>query len=244
MKITTTYFSKYFKNDFKRSKFDLKDRYIMTCDLEQREWKELGDTGVVLKIETKYNPDNRDTRPTIGRIVWASEGSQFKVGQRAICRHFTFQDSDGESQHLAVDDSGNKLFEVDNYNIVFGIDERSGELEPREGVLICEPVYGKFAHSSLDLSPDYEGRRRDIARVKKVWEGCTDFKAGQYVMLKLGGDYEFEHNGEKLIRVDIQNEDAYAVVESDEWYDSVMRKAKVDRELSSTKISKQSGKKY
>lgn len=240
-----TFFKKYFVNDFKRNSYDLQDKYIMTCDLEQREWKELGDTGITLKIETKYNPDNRDTRPTIGTIVWSSEGAQFKVGQKAICRHFTFQNSDMESQHFMVDDdSAEKLFEVNNYDIVFGIEEGSNELTPRKGVLICEPVYGKFAHSVLDLSPDYEGRRRDIAKIKKVWEGCEDFKAGQYVMLKLGGDYEFEHNGEKLIRVDIQNEDAYAVVDSNEWYDSVMRKAKVDRELSSSKIAQQHGKRF
>src|SRR5690606_41804337 len=49
-------------------------------------------------------------------------------------------------------------------------------------------------------------RRRDIAEIVKVWDGCKTYKVGQYVMLKLGGDYEFEHNGQKYIRVDRSEE--------------------------------------
>lgn len=225
---------KYFKNTFKEERYEIRDLYIVTADLEQKEWKEVG--GVKLKMVNAFNRDNRQTRPTIGKILWASEGSQFKVGDEIICRHFTFEDSDGNRQHFIEDPVYGKLFMVNNYNLMFAIDD-SGELIPREGVLLCKPVYGKFKHTDLEVAPEYEGRRRDIAEIVKVWDGCKTYKVGQYVMLKLGGDYEFEHNGQKYIRVDTYNEDDYAIVDSPDWYDGVLRKHET-RNLSTDDIYK------
>lgn len=218
-----TRISKYFLNNFRRNIFDIKDCYIMTCDLEQKEWHELGNTGILLKRVNAYNDDNRQTRPTIGTIVYASEGAPLKVGMKAICRHFTFENSDGSRTNFSEDEELGKLFLVDNYNLCFGIDENDNLIN-REGVLLCKPIYGKFKDTTVELASDYEGRRRDIAQVVQVWNGCTEFKVGDYVMLKLGGDYEFKHNGETYLRVDAQNNDVYAISDSLDTYDSAMQK--------------------
>lgn len=224
----------YFKNEFKKNNYEIRDLYILKTDLEQKEWKEVG--GVKLKMVNAFNNDNRQTRPTIGEVVWSSEGAQFKSGTTVICRHFTFENSDGKRENFTEHPEHGKLFMASNYEISFAIDD-SEQLVPREGVLLCKPVYGKFKHTSVELASEYEGRRRDIAEIVKVWGGCNDYKVGEFVLLKVGGDYEFEHNGEKFIRVDTYNEDDYAIVDSADWYDGVMRKHE-RRNLSTEEIYK------
>lgn len=214
---------KYFINQTKRDDFGKKDFYICTCDLEQHKYTELGNTGVKIEMNHRYNADHRWNHPRIGKIVYASEGAQFKVGQEIYCKHWVFENTEFESQEFYTQDDGTKLFAVDNFMIMFGIGENN-EIIPREGVVICNPVFGNFFDSEFQLSAELSGRRRDIARVHQVWEGCQSLKIGEHLMLKMGGDYEFEWQGEKYIKVDVEYEDAFAIVEDEYWYDSELRK--------------------
>lgn len=212
-----------FLNEHIKSKYETKASYVCTCDLDHHQIHEL-EGGVKLQMLKHLNPDNRISRPTLGTIIEASEGAQFKVGQKIICKHFSFEDVRRNSRHFHYNiRTKEKLYLVKNQSVMFGINE-DGSLEPREGILLGAPVYGKFADTDLELSSDFEGRRRDIVKVIKVWEGCTDFKVGDYVMVQAGGDYPFKHDGVDYIRVDTFNEDAYAITDSQDTYDSIIHK--------------------
>lgn len=191
----------------------------MTCDLDQRRKKKIGDVEITLLPE--YVNDHRHKHPNLGKIEYASEDSQFKVGQEVLCKHFTFESGDHESNEF-VETDGTKYFLVNNFNVMFGID--GDELVPRKGVLLCEPVYGNLLRSEIILAGDIEGRRRDIARVLRVGEGVSGINEGDYVMLTIGGDYEFEWKGKTYIKVDTQYGDAYATSDSPDTYDSVLTK--------------------
>lgn len=178
--------------------------------------------GVVdIIIQQIGNFDHRQTHPTIGVIVEASEGAQFKVGTEIMCNHFTFEDHIGVSQHFYEDEDGVRYFHVKKLNVMFGIIE--GELVPRDGILLCEPVNGKFINTSLELQGKNEGKRRDIAKVIKTSKGCEMYKAGDYVMLKMGADYPIKWKGKDYLKVDHYFNDTFGITDLEDTYDSVVR---------------------
>lgn len=198
------------------------ESYVLTCDLSQKDTYKLKGTDIELQMNRKYNPDHRLTHPTIGTIVASSEDSQFKVGDKVMCKHFTFENDRFETKEFYTDEAGVKYFKASRFDIMFGID--GDNLIPRKGILLCEDVTGKFANTSIELSSVFEGKRRDIAKVLKVWEGCTEYKVGDYVMLKFGADYRFEFGGKTYVKVDHLFNDVYAITDSSETYDSVIHK--------------------
>lgn len=209
-----------FRNEVKRTTFETEDVYVMTCDLDQRRKRDLGGGHEIVMLPELEN-DHRVKHPTLGTVIASSKGSQFSVGDKVICKHFTFERGDHSTNEFN-EVSGEKHFLVNNFYVMFGI--RGEELIPRKGVLLCEPVYGNLTRTDLYLTGDLQGRRRDIAKVLKTWEGCEDFKEGDYVMLTIGGDYEFEFLGNKYIKVDAHYGDVFAITDSEDTHDSAMRK--------------------
>lgn len=210
---------RHFRNETKVNTFETKDVYVMTCDLDQRRKKKLGDVEITMLLE--YENDHRLKHPNIGEVHCSSEGSEFSKGQKVICKHFTFENGSHKSNEF-VTFRGTKYFLVNNFNVIAGITETG--LVPRRGILLCEPVYGNFLKTDFKLTGEVEGRRRDIAKVISVGQGISDVKTGDYVMLTVGGDYQFEWNGKTYIKVDTHYGDTYATTDTDDTYDSVLQK--------------------
>lgn len=198
------------------------EEYIVTVDMEQKNKVYLGDTGIEITMMREYNPDNRDTHPVIATIVYSSEGSQFKEGDTVWCKHFTFEDHNFNSKHFYEDEHRGRYFKASKFDVMFGI--KGDEIVPRTGILICEKVQGKFIDTTIEVEGGYEGARRDIARVVQVWEGGKDYKVGDYVMLKYGADYPINFKGRELLKVDHYFDDVYAITDTSDTYDSVLRK--------------------
>ena len=205
----------------KKKSYYTKDMYFCTCDLNQKDKYKLAGTDIEIIIRNDLKLDHREAHPNVGVIVSANDSAQFKVGQQVLCKHFTFQTHDRQSKHFTKEGS-ELIYKVTNLDIMFGIDGE--ELIPREGVLLCEGIEGKFTDTVIELGTEYEGRRRDIVRVLKVWEGCTEYKVGDLLMVKNGGDYPFEFRGKKFIKVDHYFDDVYAITDTTDTYDVEIRK--------------------
>mgnify|MGYP000400249309 FL=1 len=73
--------------------YELSGVYVVTCDLEQKEVRQVETVNgeVTLYTPQKYNNNHRTAHPNIGRVVSVHGNTQFKVGQEILCKHFTFQ---------------------------------------------------------------------------------------------------------------------------------------------------------
>lgn len=194
-----------------------RDTYFCTVDLDQKKThKFIGDNGkeFVLFIASESIQDHKYAHPNTGEIAFATEGAQFPVGTSILTTHFAFQDETFKSKGI-FKESDVEYFKAVNLDIIAGIVD--GELVPREGNLLCKPVLGKLVDTTVETTGKYEGKRRDIALVQKIWEGCTDYKVGDYVLLNKGGDYYFNHAGEEWMKVDTYFDDVFAIVDSPEW---------------------------
>lgn len=230
-----------FISKFRKESHYTEHIYICTCDRLHRQRHKVAGTDIELIIMNTLSPDHRESHPNIGTVVIASEGAQFKVGDALLCKHFTFEKHDKTSRHFYTDEDGIEYYMVMNSDVMFHRANES-ELIPRRGVLLCEPVIGSFLASSLELNSANTGKRRDIARVVKTWDGCgeDEFKSGDYVMLKFGADYPIKFNGKDLLRVDVFNQDVYAKVDSPDCYDSVIHQH-VDHYKGTKSINEQNG---
>lgn len=190
-----------------------RDTYLCSVDLEQKkEHKFKGADGKEFKlyIAIEKQENHRISHPNYGTVEIASDGSQFKVGDTVIVNHFCFEDVDRKAKTY-LNDGEKDLYKVGNLDLMFGVVD--GEIICREGVLLCEAVEGKFIDTQLTLTADYEGKRRDIAKILKVWDGCEDFKVGEYALLAKGGDYTFTHEGKDYIKVDTYFDDCIATTD-------------------------------
>jgi len=191
-----------------------KDIYICTTDLRQKKDITVDGTEVKLEIAVDYNNNHRVSHPNVGTIAVASSNSQFKVGQQIICKHFTFENAE-RVPNVYYTDKNVDYFKATNFEVMFGI-ESDGQLTPREGILLCEAIEGTFKDDTRGFK-EYTETRRDIAKILKVWEGCEDYKEGEYVLLAKGGDYQFDHNNKSYLKVDTYFNDAIATVDNPEW---------------------------
>lgn len=201
-----------------KDEYYYKDTYLCKVDMDQkRTHKFKGENGEEFKlfipIERVLN--HRLAHPNYGVIATATEGCQFKPGTELIVRHFTFEDEGRRPLIFYTDEQGVDYYKAQNFDVMFGIVD--GELVCREGVLLCEGVEGKLVDTELEVLREHEGRRRDIAKVLKVWEGCTEYQVGDYVLLERGADYAFTHEGVEYLKVDHYFNDVLAVVDSPEW---------------------------
>lgn len=196
-----------------------KEWYLCTIDAEQKEKHKVEGTDIELFIDADKGLNNRTKNPNIGTITHVAGNAKFKVGERLLTKHFCFKDSNRRLKIFHQED-GVDYYRVTNHDIMFGI--VNDELVPREGVLLCDKVFPK--DTSIVGMKDIIGSRRDMVVVKKVWEGCTHIKEGDLVLIASGGDYLFDWNGEELIKVDTYMNDALAIVPSEDWEISEIRR--------------------
>ena len=207
----------------KNNSFWDKSSYLCSVDLEHKKKHYFkGDNGetFMLFLPMEEVANHRIAQANYGIIEYASLNSQFKVGDGLLVRHFTFENED-RKPNITCNYKNTDLFKVNNIDVMFGVVD--GELIPREGVLLCEGIEGKFLDTELELYGDFIGKRRDVARVIKVWDGCEEFKVGDIVFLAKGGDYLFEWKGVEYTKVDYYFNDVIAIVPSEEWYSQELR---------------------
>lgn len=204
--------------------FFKKDEYLLTCHKEEHYKRKLKGSDVEIHIATKGMANNLHKFPNRGRVIKTNnKNSWFKEGDEVICKFNTFYTTQGKDKKVITaktdDDSGKEidLYLADNTKVIAKIGDN--KLIPREGVVICEPIYGNLIDSGIDLSGGLQGRRRDVLKVKYVWDGCKEYKEGDYIMVKMGGDYEFYFDGELHLSTDVYRKDLYAKVGDDKWFD-------------------------
>lgn len=193
-----------------------RDAYLCTVDREHRHKHEFkGEDGkdYLLYLPKDKSNDHREKHPNIGTVASATPGAQFPVGTTVLCKHFTFEEQDN-TPRIFYEKDGEIYYRAFNFHVMFAIE--GNDLVPREGILLCEPIMDKLYDTTLELSGDNVDYRRDIAKVIKVWEGCTDYEVGDYVLLNKGGDYPFDFNGKEYLKVDTYFNDVIAVVDSKE----------------------------
>lgn len=204
--------------------WQLRHKYVCTVDREHRFRHEfIGEDGEThsLYLPKWLSADHKEAHPNIGTIVETSGDAQFSVGQQVFVRHFTFENHEGEPVNFYEKD-GTKYYMVHNWEVIAAID--GTQLIPREGILLCSAIREKLYDTFLDLPPELDDYRRDVALVEQVWEGCTDYKPGDYVLLAKGGDYPFEFNKREYLKVDTLNNDVIAKVDSPKWRKTEVKK--------------------
>ena len=196
--------------------YELSGVYVVTCDLEQKEVRQVETVNgeVTLYTPQKYNNNHRTAHPNIGRVVSVHGNTQFKVGQEILCKHFTFQTEEKVAKPFHEND-GIMYFKVYNHEVMFGIEE-DGELTPREGIILCEPIVGKLIDTFLEVSAEFIDYRRDVAKIIKSWDEEM-YPIDKFVLLEKGGDYYFEYNGKQLIKSDHYFDDIMAVMDEPNW---------------------------
>ena len=202
--------------------WQMKWAYLCTVDRDHRNRHTFG--GADGQEYTLFLPkwlagDHKQAHPNIGRVVSSSEGAEFNDIEIFV-KHFTFEESDG-SPKIFYQQDGVDYYRVLNKDVICAI--QGDMLIPREGVLLCEAVKEKLYDTTLELSADLIAPRRDIVVVKEVWQGCTKYKPGDYVLLSVGADYPFEFKGTEYLKVDTFNDDIIAVVDSKEWRQTNMK---------------------
>lgn len=210
-----------------RTEYYEKDLYLVECsDRDTYDKVDIG--GVEIQLSVEYQKNGLHKYPVRGIIIDSSQGSQFSKGDSIICRYSTFVDPSYGEDKAAVTDGDNKYYTVRNREIICSYN-KDGNMTPREGILICEPIYGNRVDTKLELNGELKGRRRDIVKVIKTFKGSKAIP-GDYVLTSFGGDYEFYNNGKLYIAVDEYFEDYYAIVKDSEWYDG----GKVRKEMDLT----------
>lgn len=209
-----------------------KDLYLVECTDEDTFDEVRLTDDIKIKIDKRYAENNLHKHPVKGKVIHANDDSEFKVGENLICKFWAFRNADTEEYQDHIVKDGKKLFFIRLSDIVCSVDNK-GQLRPRKGTIICQPIYGKLMHSSLYLTSNNEGRRRDIV---KVINPCPDTKVkkGDYLLTQLGGDYEFYNGRELLISVDEYFDDYYAIVDSEHWYDGgdIRRSVNLNEQIS------------
>lgn len=194
-----------------------RDTYICTVDLDQKSKHNFtGDNGkeFTLFIPATQVKNHRLAHPNYATIETATLGSQFKKGDGLVTLHFTFED-EAFRPKVYYNQDGTDYFKVQNVDVIAGVVNE--KLIPREGILFCKPVTGKLLNTQLEMLDKYAGKRRDIAIVDNVWEGCTKYRKGDYLILNKGADYYFDWQGTEYMKVDTYFDDVLAKVDSEQW---------------------------
>lgn len=193
--------------DTSKQPYYFRDTYVCTTDQDQKNKHNfIGDNGEELSlfVVSSEVKNHRLAHPNYGVIAEATPNSQFKVGDGLITNHFTFQDEAFKPKVFYSKD-GIDYYKVINLDIIAGV--VNNELVLREGVMFCEPIYGDLIETTLYAGSEYHGKRRDIAKVVQVWEGCTNYKVGDYILLNKGADYYFDWKGKEYMKVDTYFDD-------------------------------------
>lgn len=205
-----------FTAEIDKELYDLSGCYIMTCDLQQKESKQVETVNGQLTLYTpqKYNNNHRTAHPNIGTVVQTIGDCEFNVGDELMCKHFVFEKEDKTPNHF-YEENGVKYYKVYNMDVMYKITADS--LICRKFILLCKPIYDKLLNTFLEVSGAMEDYRRDVAEVIGVWDCCEDYKVGEYVLLEKGGDYHFSHKGQDYVKCDHSFDDIVAVIDSPKW---------------------------
>lgn len=205
----------------KTGNYRLDGAYLMTIlDKEQREkYSFLGDNNkeYTLYTPTEYENDERKKHPNIGVVVNSTGDTQFLPGDKVIVEHNSFRYNVGDYDVLYTDEEGVEYYRVMNYNIFARINDDS-TLTPRKYILLCEPLKDKLVDTFLHIPEEYIDYRRDVVRITDVWEGCTEYKPGDYILLRKNADYPIDFNGKRVVKVDTASGiEVEAIVEDPSW---------------------------
>lgn len=177
--------------------------YLCVIDKEQKEkhyfTKDDGSTGM-LYIDRRYTNNHTERHQNIAKVVDTVGEVDFEIGTELICYHYSFSDHTDELHPIWIDENDEMYFRVLNEDVYFGI--VNGEIVPRKGNLLCEPVVDKLYETKLHLAESLVDERRDLVKILKVWEGCTEYKEGDYIVIVDYADYPFTWNGKKYLKVD------------------------------------------
>lgn len=202
-----------------------KDLYLLECiDEDTYDKYDLG--GIQIQIVTKYQKNGLHKFPVKGMIVQTNEESEFKKGEKVICKYDTFMNPSNSEKKVAIRRNGKEYYVAGNRNIICRANS-DGTITPRRGILVCKPIHGKLVDTSMYVSGEMEGRRRDLVEVVQAFEGSRA-KVGDFLLTNLGGDYEFYVGKELYLAVDEYFEDYYAIVGSKDWYDSEKVRIEID----------------
>lgn len=205
---------------FKQSdKYYEEGYYLCTVDLTQKDVYQNG--SLAIQMLNRSNNNHRVSHPNVATITHCVGKTEFNVGDTILCHHFTFTGSDRKPK-VHITKNGVDYYKVTHRELFFKID--GDRLIPREGNLVCEAIYDKLIDTFLHLSEDLVDNRRDVVKVLTVWDGCEEFKEGDFIMLQKGGDYELSHNGKSFLKVDTYFKDVMAIVGDPNWRISEVRK--------------------
>ena len=187
----------------KKNKYDA-GAYLVKIDVYQKERHEFkredGTTGI-LYIDRSSTNDHRERHQNVAEVISYSGEVDFKdPGTKLICNHFSFADHTDELHPIFKDERGDLYFKVFNDKVYFGV--VSGEIIPRKGNLLCEPVKEKLYDTFLELPDTLVENRRDLVKIIKTWAGCTEYKEGDYALIIKNADYPFMWEGKEYIKVD------------------------------------------
>lgn len=201
------------------------DLYIAEC-YDEHTFDKVDVGGVKIQLAVKYQKNGLHKNPVRAMIVKAMLESQFNKGDELICKYSTFIDPTYHTKNVELTVDGKELYLIKNRDIICKVEE-GGNIIPRKGMLICEPVEGNLIDTTLFLNRELQGRRRDLVKVVKAFEG-SKAKEGEYLITMLGGDYEFYNEGKLYIAVDEYYEDYFAIVQDSKWFDATRVRIEMD----------------
>lgn len=198
---------------------------VKAVDKEEKE-KHIftGEDGInhVLYIPTESINNQISAYPTTAEVVESfGEDPTFKAGDIVIVEQNVMRTPERGFREWNVfyeDEEHGELYRS------FGIDtfvriNPDKSLTPRKGILICETTYRDNYSTTLDIElPDSaKTKRRDLVRVTTVWDGCDEYKTGDYLLIERSADWRFSLDGKEHIKVDTFFNDVIAVVDSESW---------------------------
>jgi hypothetical protein len=168
---------------------------------------------VVIHLVTDSMIDERRKHPNVGVICGTGGDTCFEVGETVIVEHNSFRAGVNPFDVLYTDEDGKDYFRVINANVLFAV--RDSKLVPRKYILLCKPLKDKVYDTFLHVEEEY---RRDVAVVDTVWEGCTEYKPGDIILLEDNSDYPLEFGGEDYLKVDTWGDfEVRAIVPDTKW---------------------------
>ena len=176
--------------------------------------------------------DERRKNPSVGVVAKGYGNVDFEPGDTVLCEHHSFKQ--GGKRKVFYEKDGTEYFRVLNFQVHFKVDD-SNNLIPRKNVLLCEPLKEKMVETSLHIPDEYIDYRRDVVKIVRTWEGCTQYTEGDFILLTTNADYPITHNNKRYVKVDTSSgHEVLAKVDSAEWrYKKIHRH--VDHKLKSQK---------
>lgn len=193
---------------------------VSVPDLYHHEkYKFKGENGEELFLYTADSHLTTDERMKYATevIVEATYGDTcFNVGDKVRVEHHALTDGNGDYYPFWTDENGKDYYRVMNYDVLYRIEEDFAT--PRKNILLCKPIREKAYETTLELPDELMFNRRDVVQVAKVWEGCTDYKEGDLLLIAKDADYYVKINGEDYVKVDTSGDfEVFAKVGSTGW---------------------------